>query len=402
MAKRPTFAQVKSHLFQSLASHGWRMSDPKLKVPHATSPEGVRLWFKSQAIYVGTGTALGDARSLVSDMRDVHNVEHLISSAKSYVGRSAGQSGGAGYRVDNMGQSGSFLYRSTRSNRAATLDTDGGKVRFGYWDGGSHWASGEITGHGKPSKRYGGNVKAAKKAILLWLAGDAGHSSGLKAVRMQKQAGGQILYTLGNRAATYSPHSGFTVFGFLDGGELRVAHGKPGKHYANAKTAETAIMRWLHEGQGRAGGKTGAARRARTAKARKQRHILIDRKGYRRSAYYRKDGTHVSAADVKPTRFREVDPGKPGRRARGSKKGPHRHEPKWIQRPGMLGGPGYTKRPWNERRELLESSLEQSGRKSTILRLQVLMRPVALKPETRKVLLHDLEWLEAHTLGWGR
>lgn len=163
------------------------------------------------------------------------------------------------------------------------------------------------------------------------------------------------------------------------------------------------LIAGAHRFAGRASGyaRTGGARRARTANKRRTTNILVDRKAHVRSAYYRKDGTHVRAAQVKRTRFREVDPGQPGRRARGSKKGPFKREPKWIMRPGMLGGPGYTKKPWKERRRLLMSSIAETDRKSTILRLQVLTRPVALKPETRAVLMHDLRWLGARTLGFG-
>lgn len=140
--------------------------------------------------------------------------------------------------------------------------------------------------------------------------------------------------------------------------------------------------------------RTGAAKRARTAQASApNRYIRIDRKAYPRRAYYRKDGTHVSAAAIPATRFTEVDPGRSGRRARGSKYGPYKKHPKWIQRPGTLGGKGYTRRPWRERQALLASSIEDFGLPSTVRRIRVLLKPIALYPETREVLDHDLAWL---------
>jgi hypothetical protein len=149
--------------------------------------------------------------------------------------------------------------------------------------------------------------------------------------------------------------------------------------------------------------RTGAAKRGRTAaKNQPNRYIRIDRKAHARHAYYRKDGTHVKAASVPATRFTEVDPGRSGRRARGSKFGPYKKHPKWIQRPGTLGGKGYTRKPWPVRKALLQSSIEDFGLPSTLRRIRVLLKPIALYPETREVLEHDLGWLQSLGQSSGR
>lgn len=126
----------------------------------------------------------------------------------------------------------------------------------------------------------------------------------------------------------------------------------------------------------------------------KVKRIRVQRDGYLRSAYYRKDGTHVRAAQIPATTFLENDPGRPGRRARGSKVGPYKNAPKWIRRPGMLGGHGYAQRSERERHALLRSSLEMDGYTTTVRRLYVLLRPVALKPATRRVVQADIAWLK--------
>jgi len=71
-----TFAKAREELIAHLRATGWAISGP-LKVPHATSPDGVtRLWFKPQAVYFSTGNShtLGDARSLWVDIRKVSPV----------------------------------------------------------------------------------------------------------------------------------------------------------------------------------------------------------------------------------------------------------------------------------------------------------------------------------------
>lgn len=55
-SRRPTFAEAKSAIWSALRDAGWSMSDPHLKVRHATSPDGdLRLWFKAQAVYESQG-----------------------------------------------------------------------------------------------------------------------------------------------------------------------------------------------------------------------------------------------------------------------------------------------------------------------------------------------------------
>lgn len=69
--KRPTFATKRAELLEALRSRGWSV-ESNLKTPHATNADGDRLWFRSQAIYLGHKSS-GEraARSLVSDMREV-------------------------------------------------------------------------------------------------------------------------------------------------------------------------------------------------------------------------------------------------------------------------------------------------------------------------------------------
>lgn len=78
--KRPTFKAAKAALLQHLDKEGWTVKS-HLKVPHATDPyKDHRLYFKSQAVYLGgahTGASLGDARSLHIDIRDVTPEEFM-------------------------------------------------------------------------------------------------------------------------------------------------------------------------------------------------------------------------------------------------------------------------------------------------------------------------------------
>ncbi len=74
--KLPTFAVQRAAILTELRRAGWAVAEG-LKVPHATSPDGLlRYWFKTQAIYYEPLRAsegrfdLGDAHSLVSDMRE--------------------------------------------------------------------------------------------------------------------------------------------------------------------------------------------------------------------------------------------------------------------------------------------------------------------------------------------
>ena len=71
--KAPTFATQKAAILAGLRHAGWDVKDG-LKVPHATSPTGIRFWFKTQAIYYslleGGRFDFGNAHSLTSDMRE--------------------------------------------------------------------------------------------------------------------------------------------------------------------------------------------------------------------------------------------------------------------------------------------------------------------------------------------
>jgi hypothetical protein len=72
----PKFKEHRTTLLDGLAAEGWRLSDRKLKVAHATSPDGsIRLWFKAQAVHCSVALGLQNhtlqiAHSLVSDIRE--------------------------------------------------------------------------------------------------------------------------------------------------------------------------------------------------------------------------------------------------------------------------------------------------------------------------------------------
>jgi hypothetical protein len=51
-AKSETYEQARKRIFAEFGAAGWTTSSPSLKVPHATSPDGLtRAWFKPQAIH---------------------------------------------------------------------------------------------------------------------------------------------------------------------------------------------------------------------------------------------------------------------------------------------------------------------------------------------------------------
>jgi hypothetical protein len=113
--------------------------------------------------------------------------------------------------------------------------------------------------------------------------------------------------------------------------------------------------------------------------------IRVQRKGYTR-----RDGTVV-----KPTTFTQCDPGLPGRRTRGSKAGPYKKQPKWVQKPGTLGGLGYAKRPERVRHQILRDAVEFYTYASTARKLHVILRSTTIHPDTRKVVERDVAWLRA-------
>jgi hypothetical protein len=70
-----TYAKAKNEILDALDNDGWKMSNRSLKVPHATSPsKRLRLWFKTQSVYVSGGVppyTLGNASSMHIDVRKV-------------------------------------------------------------------------------------------------------------------------------------------------------------------------------------------------------------------------------------------------------------------------------------------------------------------------------------------
>lgn len=83
-SSRPARCPRGEALLDHLAAEGWRLSDRKLKVAHATSPDGsIRLWFKAQAVYCSVALGLQNhtlqiANSLWSDIRTLTGAELLL------------------------------------------------------------------------------------------------------------------------------------------------------------------------------------------------------------------------------------------------------------------------------------------------------------------------------------
>lgn len=78
----PTYRQAKKRLWDYLTELGWTMSNPKLKIPWADSPESCpscRLWFKTRAMYK-------DSHSMHIDVR-VISPEDVVERAKWLSGR---------------------------------------------------------------------------------------------------------------------------------------------------------------------------------------------------------------------------------------------------------------------------------------------------------------------------
>jgi|APSaa5957512493_1039668.scaffolds.fasta_scaffold26515_2 hypothetical protein len=70
-----TFKQSQDLFYGVLLALGWRVSSPYLKIRWAES-QGVRLWFKPQAIYIGeSGGRLGNARSATYDFINDRHID---------------------------------------------------------------------------------------------------------------------------------------------------------------------------------------------------------------------------------------------------------------------------------------------------------------------------------------
>jgi hypothetical protein len=64
-----------------------------------------------------------------------------------------------------------------------------------------------------------------------------------------------------------------------------------------------------------------------------------------------------------------------------------------ITRPGKLGGPGYTRRPWSERKQILEDCVVEYGYRSCLGSLQVLLNIGNMGAKATEVIEHDRDWL---------
>lgn len=87
VAGKPTFEKARAEVWGFFDKEGWQTSNPGLKVPHITSPDGnTRLWFKPQAVYYTVGKHdLGSARSLHIDIRD-SSPEQIMKSLQRVSG----------------------------------------------------------------------------------------------------------------------------------------------------------------------------------------------------------------------------------------------------------------------------------------------------------------------------
>ena len=86
-----TYVQARDEILKYLGANRWKLSNLKLKIPHATSPYGnLRLWFRKQAIYYSVGGgrtphSLGDASSLHVDIRNL-TPEQFVADVARYSG----------------------------------------------------------------------------------------------------------------------------------------------------------------------------------------------------------------------------------------------------------------------------------------------------------------------------
>lgn len=122
--------------------------------------------------------------------------------------------------------------------------------------------------------------------------------------------------------------------------------------------------------------------------------IRITRKAYYRKPYRRADGTYVKGGYVKKASFLINDPGRPGRRSRGTKAGRYKKAPKWITHTGALGGPGFAHKPDKTRHSILMASVKRDGYATTIRRLYVILRSSTLHKDTKKALQKDVAWMK--------
>lgn len=100
-AKRPTFDVAKKSLLDHLSKEGWKISSPTLKIPHATDRNGeVRLWFKTQAVYMsivkgrGGSHTMDGARSIHVDIRDL-TPEQFMSKVDQWSKQSSSKTASA-------------------------------------------------------------------------------------------------------------------------------------------------------------------------------------------------------------------------------------------------------------------------------------------------------------------
>lgn len=129
-----------------------------------------------------------------------------------------------------------------------------------------------------------------------------------------------------------------------------------------------------------------------------KRTIQIDRKGY---TYKRKVSGKRSKVTVKVPRskYSISDPGKPGRRSRGTLKGPfskRRGYKSWIshKREGKLGGKGYLGKPMTQRRVYLDKCVRKYGYRSCLGSIMVLERNSSLKKAYGSKLKADRNYLK--------
>ena len=74
-----TYTDAKKRILAYLKLQGWTVVEG-LKISHATHPDGIRLWFSTQSVYIGRSKIFGEARSLFVDIRK-ENFEDIVSLA---------------------------------------------------------------------------------------------------------------------------------------------------------------------------------------------------------------------------------------------------------------------------------------------------------------------------------
>lgn len=149
---------------------------------------------------------------------------------------------------------------------------------------------------------------------------------------------------------------------------------------------KNGVHRWVQDGSS-----PNSAKKIKSDDCKKG-EILIEKKGYKRKAYTRADGTYVKATTVKPSNYCAKDQGKKGRTSRGAKTGPYSKSKPWITREGKLGGAGYLKKSAAERHKILDRCYDEYGYRSCLSSIVVLNRNSVIANKYGSKIDADKNW----------